>query len=83
MESLSFIYKWKSRDLRRIIVSILKSWVADNVKKVNYVQNYSLKEWKGIEKNEEKILLVYTQDKNKLLDFLTKSFPQIEKINIS
>ena len=83
MESLSFIYKWKSRDLRRIIVSILKSWVADNVKKVNYVQNYSLKEWKGIEKNEEKILLVYTQDKNKLLDFLTKNFPQIEKINIS
>ena len=83
MESLSFIYKWKSRDLRRIIVSILKSWVADNVKKVNYVQNYSLKEWKGIEKNEEKILLVYTQDKNKLLNFLTKSFPQIEKINIS
>ena len=83
MECISFIYKWKSRDLRRIIVSILKSWVADNVKKVNYVQNYSLKEWKGIEKNEEKILLVYTQDKNKLLDFLTKSFPQIEKINIS
>ena len=83
MESLSFIYKWKSRDLRRIIVSILKSWVADNVKKVNYVQNYSLKEWKGIEKNEEKILLVYTQDKNKLLDFLTKNFPQIEKININ
>ena len=83
MECISFIYKWKSRDLRRIIVSILKSWVADNVKKVNYVQNYSLKEWKGIEKNEEKILLVYTQDKNKLLDFLTKNFPQIEKININ
>ena len=83
MESLSFIYKWKSRDLRRIIVSILKSWVADNVKKVNYVQNYSLKEWKNIEKNEEKILLIYSQDKNKLLDFLTKNFPQIEKININ
>lgn len=83
MECISFIYKWKSRDLRRIIVSILKSWVADNVKKVNYVQNYSLKEWKGIEKNEEKILLVYSQDKNKLLDFLTKNFPQIEKININ
>lgn len=83
MECISFIYKWKSRDLRRIIVSILKSWVADNVKKVNYVQNYSLKEWKGIEKNEEKILLVYTQDKNKLLNFLTKNFPQIEKVNIN
>ena len=83
MEYLVFVYKWKSRDLRRIIVSILKSWAADNVKKINYVQNYLLKEWKNIEKNEEKILLIYTQDKNKLLDFLTKSFPQIEKININ
>ncbi len=83
MEYLVFVYKWKSRDLRRIIVSILKSWVADNVKKINYVQNYLLKEWKNIEKNEEKILLIYTQDKNKLLNFLTKNFPQIEKIDIN
>jgi len=83
MECLVFVYKWKSRDLRRIIVSILKSWVADNVKKINYVQSYLLKEWKNIEKNEEKILLIYSQDKNKLLDFLTKNFPQIEKININ
>ena len=83
MEYLVFVYKWKSRDLRRIIVSILKSWVADNVKKINYVQNYLLKEWKNIEKNEEKILLIYTQDKNKLLDFLTKNFPHIEKFDIN
>jgi DNA-binding beta-propeller fold protein YncE len=83
MECLVFVYKWKSRDLRRITVSILKSWVADNVKKINYVQSYLLKEWKNIEKNEEKILLIYSQDKNKLLDFLTKNFPQIEKININ
>ena len=83
MECISFIYKWKSRDLRRIVVSMLKSWVADNVKKINYVQSYLLKEWKNIEKNEEKILLIYSQDKNKLLDFLTKNFPQIEKININ
>lgn len=83
MECLVFVYKWKSRDLRRITVSILKSWVADNVKKINYVQSYLLKEWKNIEKNEEKFLLIYSQDKNKLLDFLTKNFPQIEKININ
>lgn len=83
MDYLLFVYRWKSRDLRKIIVAILKSWVADNVKKINYVQNYLLKDWKNIEKNEEKILLIYTQDTEKLLDFLSKNFPQIEKINLN
>lgn len=83
MEYLVFVYKWKTRDLRRIIVSMLKLWVADNVKKINYIQNYTLKEWKNIEKNEEKILLIYTQNRDKLLEFLSKNFSQIEKIDIS
>ena len=83
MNYLMFVYKWKSRDLRKIIVAILKSWVADNVKKINYVQDYVLKDWKNIEKNDEKILLIYTQDRDKLLDFLSKNFPQIEKFDIN
>ena len=83
MNYLMFVYKWKSRDLRKIIIAMLKSWMADNIKKINYVQNYLLKDWKNIEKNEEKILLVCTQDKDKLLGFLSKNFPQIEKIDIN
>ena len=83
MNYLMFVYKWKSRDLRKIIIAMLKSWMADNIKKINYVQNYLLKDWKNIEKNEEKILLVCTQDKDKLLDFLSKNFPQIEKFDIN
>jgi len=83
MNYLMFVYKWKSRDLRKIIIVMLKSWMADNIKKINYVQNYLLKDWKNIEKNEEKILLVCTQDKDKLLDFLSKNFPQIEKFDIN
>ena len=82
MGYLLFIYKWKSRDLRKIIVSILKSWVADNVKKINYVQDYSFENGK-IEKKEEKVLLICTQNQNKLLDFLSKNFSQIEKINLN
>ncbi len=83
MNYLMFVYNWKSRDLRKIVVAILKSWMADNVKKINYVQNYVLKDWKNIEKNEEKILLVYTQNKDKLVDFLSKNFPQIERFDIN
>lgn len=76
-----FTYKWTSRELRKIILAILKSWIADNVKKVNYVQDYTLTE-KNIEKSEEKIVLIHSEDQDKLLDFLTKNFPQIKKINV-
>lgn len=79
---LSYIYRGKSRELRKIITAILKSWIAEKIKKINYVQDYSLESQK-ITKTEEKILLIYTQDENRLLDFLSKNFPQIEKIDIN
>lgn len=79
---LSYIYRGKSRELKKIITAILKSWIAEKIKKINYVQDYSLESQK-ITKTEEKILLIYTQDENRLLDFLSKNFPQIEKININ
>jgi len=80
MNYLTFIYRWNSRELRKIIVVILKSWLADDVKKFNYVQNYSIKE-NGVVKSEEKILLVKANNQDELVDFLSKNFPQkIEKI---
>ena len=41
MNYLIFEYKWNSRELKKIITAILKSWVADNIKKLNYIQDYS------------------------------------------
>lgn len=82
MNYIIFTYKWDSRELRKIINSILKSWAAKNIKKLNYIQNYKLKE-KNIEKSEEKILLIDSENQNKLLEFLSKNFPQIEKMNIN
>ncbi len=79
---LSFVYRGTSRDLRKIITAILKSWIAEKIKRINYVQDYSFENQKII-KAEEKIILIYTQDENRLLDFLSKNFPQIEKIDIS
>jgi len=80
MDYITFVYRWTARELRKIILAILKSWVADEIKRFNYVQNYSFKE-KNIEKSEEKILLINAKEPNKLLDFLSK-FTQIERINI-
>ena len=82
MDYLLFVYKWTSRDLRKIIVAILKSWVANEVKKVNYVQNFSIND-KSVKKEEEKILLVRTKDEGSLVDFLSKNFPQIERIKLN
>jgi hypothetical protein len=79
---LSYIYRGKSRELRKIITAILKSWIAEKIKKINYVQDYSLENQK-ITKTEEKILLIHTQNENWLSDFLSKNFPQIEKIDIN
>ncbi len=77
-----FTYRWNSRELRKIIVAILKSWTAENIKKFNYIQNYALND-KNIEKSEEKIVLIHTKNQSKLLEFLSKNFPQIERININ
>ena len=80
MDYITFVYRWTARELRKIILAILKSWVADEIKRFNYVQNYSFKE-NSMEKTEEKILLINTKEPDKLLDILSK-FTQIERINI-
>jgi len=80
MNYLTFLYRWNSRELRKIIVAILKSGLANNVKRFNYVQNYSIKDNK-IEKAEEKILLMQSDNQDKLIDFLSKNFSnKVEKI---
>lgn len=83
MNYLLFVYKWSSRELRKIIVAILKSWVANDVKKINYVQNYTMKDEKTIVKNEEKLLLINSWDESRLNEFLLKNFPQIERVKIN
>lgn len=82
MNYIAFVYRWNSRELKKIILAILKSWMADNVKKINYVQNYILQE-KGVNKVEEKILLIHSEKQDDLLSFLSKNFPQIERIYVN
>ena len=56
--------------------------MADNVKKINYVQNYILQE-KGVNKVEEKMLLIHSEKQDDLLSFLSKNFSQIERIYVN
>lgn len=82
MSTLLFSYSGDSRELRKIITSLLKSGNALKVNKFNYVQSFELKEG-AIKKSEIKYIVVYTDDESKLLDFLCKNFPLIERIKLN
>lgn len=82
MNYLMFWYKWSSRELKKIITAILKSWLADNIKRINYVQNYSIND-KKVEKYEEKIILILTDNYDKLMDFLSKNFSEIKELKLN
>ena len=74
-----YAYVWKSRDLRKIIIALLKSWVVIDVKKMNYIHDYQLKN-SGIEKQESQLLIIWAEDEDKLSKFLLKNFPKLERI---
>jgi len=82
MNFLTFVYRWNSRDLKKIILSLIKSWIADDIKRINYIQNYSMDD-KSVKKDEEKLILINAKDYDKLMEFLSKNFPQIERINLN
>lgn len=82
MANLAYLYRWKSRDLRKIIIALLKSWCATEIKKVNYVQNFVLVE-ANLEKIEMKILIITTENEEKLVEFLSKNFSQIQRVYLN
>lgn len=82
MNFLTFVYRWNSRDLKKIILSLIKSWIADNIKRINYIQNYSMDD-KSVKKDGEKLILINAKDYDKLMEFLSKNFPQIERIKLN
>lgn len=45
------------------------------------MQSFWLKE-NMVEKSEIKYMIIYTDDESKLLSFLSKNFPQVERIEL-
>ena len=79
--NFSFLYRGNARDLRKIIIAILRSGTANQIYRINYGQVFKLKE-KDIKKSEIKLLIMTADDEERLIDFLSKNFPQIERLNI-
>lgn len=82
MNYITYFYPWNSRELKKIVVVLLKSWLVNNIKKLNYVHNYDMNENK-IMKWEWQLIILSSKDEEKLTDFLSKNFPQIERIYLS
>ena len=66
---------YDGRKVRQLITMLLKSWAATEVKRLNYAQSYTLKD-KAIEKQEEKILLIFWSDTTKIQNLLAKQAPE-------
>lgn len=63
-------YTWKGRECRRFLQSLLLSGAADEIKKINYVHNYTVMN-KKLTKNEEKLLIIsYKEEQQSKLDAL-------------
>lgn len=83
MSYMVFSYDWISRDLKRIIISLLKSGNATNIKKFNYVHNFSLDGTWRVKKAETKLVMIESNDEKKLLLFLGKKFPELKNLTIN
>jgi len=82
MNYMVFMYKWWSRELRKVVNALLKSWLVKEIEKMNYVQSFSLNE-KNVKKSEIKLLFLLTDNQEKLLDFVSKNFPEVKKMNMN
>lgn len=64
------------RKLRYLINWLLKSWLVQEIKRINYVKSYYLIE-KTIEKKEEKLLIIVWLDNEKIKQFVQKQRPEV------
>ncbi|MDR2541784.1 MAG: hypothetical protein LBD11_08880 [Candidatus Peribacteria bacterium] len=63
------------RKLKKLITGVLKAKLALEIKRMNYLQSYTLVE-NTVEKKEEKLLWIKTDQVEKVSAFLQKSFPE-------
>jgi len=67
-----FFYNNDGRKLRYIINGLLKSWAATKIRRINYVQSYTLHE-NTIQKHQEKMVQIeYTSENEKKVEAMLK-----------
>jgi len=64
------------RRLKNLILALLKSGAASEVKRINYAKSYILVDWK-IVKQEQKLILIDWDNKSKIENIIKKSSPEL------
>ena len=81
MKNYTFVCAGSSRELRKMVNALLKSGTAVIVRKINYSQTFLIKNDK-VSKSDTKLLIIWTEDKTRLDEFLSKNFPQIKELEL-
>ncbi len=79
MEKITIKYYNHSKDLRRLILQLIKSTIATNIIRYNYIKEYTIgdkqdKKTQGIKTLQPKVVSITfdLKNKDKLYDMLTK-----------
>lgn len=76
MKIVTVAYPNNGRQLKRLIIGILKQNLATCVQRINYMKSYSLHEWKIVKSEEKIVMMKTTSDRiEKLVNFVKKQHP--------
>ena len=69
------------RQVKNLITWILRSWRAQRIQRLNYVKEYICIH-NTVQKTEQKIVIIYHNDKDQLFNFINKKFVHIQRNHI-
>lgn len=65
MNKLLVFFDDDSKLLKKHIIILLKKWICKKIKRLNYINEYTIDENKKIKKNHQKWLIIYFENTKK------------------
>lgn len=76
LKIVTVVYPNDGRNLKRLIIGVLKQKLATCVQRINYMKSYTLHEWKIVKCEEKVVIMKTTSDRvEKLVNFVQKQHP--------
>lgn len=76
MKIVTVAYPNNGRQLKRLIISILKQNLATCVQRMNYMKSYYIWQWELVRREEKKVVMKTTADRlERLVQFIQKQHP--------
>lgn len=71
------------RKLKNLMVALLKSGLASEVKRFNYIKSYKLVDWKLVKEEQKLLLIAWNDNKAKIESFIKKQYPGVQTPSVS